>query len=120
MVRALRRLILLEPGFVAGMATTAAIVKRALPSRGDAESDDVGLVAIYDGMELASRSRAFRGGSAPAWFGGLDIDLREAVLAPGAQLSVGALAPTLTLTGLAVMGGVAVGRKPLPGAGAGS
>jgi hypothetical protein len=126
------------------------VAKRVLPSRGDAESDELALAAIFDGVDLASRSRAFRGGSALAWFGGVDLDLREAELAPDARLSVGALmggvalrvpphwrvetdvravaggvdvagaesddpdAPVLVVDGLAIMGGVAIGRKPSP------
>jgi hypothetical protein len=63
-------------------------VKRALPSRGDEESDELSLVAIRDGIELKSRAKAFKGGSMLAWFGGISVDLREAQLAPGAQLAV--------------------------------
>ena len=69
----------------------AAVVKRALPSRGDAESDDVALVAVFDGTELRSEAKAFRGGSMLAWYGGVDADLRDATLAPDARLSVTAL-----------------------------
>lgn len=69
----------------------AALVKRALPSHGDAESDEVALTAILDGKELRSEAKSFRGGSMLAWYGGIDADLREAVLAPEARLSVAAL-----------------------------
>ena len=132
---------------IAGFVAAAAALKRALPSRGDAESDEVALVAILDGVELESRASAFRGGSILAWFGGIAVDLREATLAPGARLSVHSLfggvairvppgwrvessmhalaavstsrrrsprdadAPTLTLDGLALFGGIAVGAK---------
>jgi len=133
-------------GFSAGMAAAATVVKRAVPSRGDAESDEVGLVAIFDGIELTSRATDFRGGSMFAWYGGIAVDLRETQLAAeGAHLDLHALnggiavkapsgwrvrsnlnalaggvdvrvpepddpdAPTLTLAGLAVFGGVAVG-----------
>ena len=67
-------------------------MKRAIPSVGSEESDEVSLVAIFDGIDLKSRARAFRGGSAFAWFGGIDVDLREAELAPGgAQLTLNTL-----------------------------
>ena len=46
------------------------------------------LVAVFDGIELESRARAFRGGSMVAWFGGIEVDLRGAALAPGARLSL--------------------------------
>ena len=75
----------------------AAVAKRVLPSRGDADSDELGLVAIFDGVDLKSRATAFRGGSALAWFGGVDLDLRDAELAEGARLSVGALFGGLAL-----------------------
>jgi hypothetical protein len=147
-VRALGRIGLLGVGFVGGFMAAAAVVKRALPSRGDAESDDVALMAVFDGKELQSRARQFRGGSMLAWYGGIEVDLREAELAPGgAHLSVGALfggismrvppswrveehvrtvaggvavsgedpedpsAPTLSLDGYALCGGIAVSRK---------
>ena len=69
----------------------AVAVKRAVPSRGDAESDEVALMAVFDGTELRSEAKAFRGGSMLAWYGGIDADLREAQLAPDARLSVTAL-----------------------------
>jgi hypothetical protein len=90
-MRLLRTLALLFVGFYGGVLAAAALVKRALPSRGDAESDEVALVAIFGGSQLKSRSQAFRGGTLFAWFGGVDADLRDATLAPGAELSVGAM-----------------------------
>ena len=91
-MRIVRTLTLAALGFSAGMATAAAAVKRAVPSRGDAESDEVGLVAIFDGIELKSRATAFRGGSMLAWYGGIAVDLREAELAAeGAHLDLHAL-----------------------------
>jgi hypothetical protein len=146
-MRLLRTLVILELGAWAGMAVAAAFVKRALPSRGDESSDEVALVAVFDGIDLKSRAGAFRGGSMLAWFGGIAVDLREAELAPGARLSLHTLcggiaiktppgwriessvkalfggvdakspapddpnAPTLTLEGLALFGGVAIGAK---------
>jgi hypothetical protein len=134
-------------GALAGVMAAAAFVKRAVPSRGDAESDEVTLVAVYDGVQLKSRAKAFTGGSILAWYGGVEVDLTEATIAPQAHLTVHALfggvairvppgcrigssmhavmggvdasgsesdspdAPTLTLDGLAVFGGIAVGSK---------
>jgi hypothetical protein len=147
-VRPLRAIGFLALGAFAGFWAAAALVRRALPSRGDAESDEVALVAVFDGVELESRATAFRGGSMLAWFGGVEVDLREAQLAPGARLSLGALfggielevpagwrvesraravvggvdvrvpepadpaAPTLTLDGLALCGGIKVKASP--------
>jgi len=90
-MRLLKALGLLFVGFYAGLLAAAALVKRALPSRGDAESDEVALVAIFGGIEFASRAQAFRGGSMLAWYGGVAVDLREATLAPDAKLVASAL-----------------------------
>ena len=87
----MRRLGLFLFGFYAGLIAAAALVRRALPSRGDEESDEVALMAILNGVELKSRAQSFRGGSMLAWFGGVAVDLREAQLAPEAHLSVSAI-----------------------------
>ena len=98
MVRPIRAFALTTVGVIGGFSAAAAVAKRALPSRGGEESDELGLVAIFDGIDLENRASAFAGGSALAWFGGISLDLREATLAPsGARLSVHA-----------VFGGVAV------------
>jgi hypothetical protein len=100
-MRLLKALGLLVAGAYVGFLGAAALVKRALPSRGDAESDEVALVAIFGGIELASTAKAFRGGSMFAWYGGVAVDLRQATLAPGAKLTASAL-----------FGGVAVKVPP--------
>jgi hypothetical protein len=87
-VRLLRTLLLLELGAWIGALAAAAFVKRAVPSRGKEDSDEVSLVAIMDGVQLKSRAKAFRGGSMFAWYGGIEADLREAELAPDARLTV--------------------------------
>ena len=135
-------------GFWAGVMASAAMMKRVLRSRGETESDEVALVAIFDGIDLESSASAFRGGSMFAWFGGISVDLRAAKLSPdGAHLDLHALnggieirvpegwrvrsslravaggvdarapepeaadAPTLTLDGFALFGGVAITAK---------
>jgi hypothetical protein len=90
-MRFFRTLLVFKLGAYAGLAGAAALLKRALPSRGDETSDDVALVAIFDGIRLTSRAQAFRGGSLLSWFGGIDLDLREATLAPDARLTTTAL-----------------------------
>jgi hypothetical protein len=100
-MRALRALFTFKLGAWVGMATAAAFVKRAVPSRGDEDSDELSLVAVFDGIELKSRAKAFRGGSMLAWFGGIQVDLHEAELAPGARLAVNAL-----------FGGIAIKTPP--------
>jgi hypothetical protein len=100
-MRSLRSLLIFELGVWSGMAAAAAFVKRALPSRGDADSDELALVAVFDGIDLRSRAKGFKGGSMLAWFGGIAVDLREAELAPGARLSVQTL-----------FGGIAIKTPP--------
>jgi hypothetical protein len=90
-MRAIRSLLVFKLGVWVGMMGAAALAKRALPSRGDEESDELSLVAVFDGIKLVNRSKAFRGGSVFAWYGGIEVDLSEAELAPGARLSVGTL-----------------------------
>ena len=90
-MRLFRALLLFKLGFWAGMFASAVAMKRAFPSRGDAESDEVRLVAIQNGIAIKSRAQAFRGGSMFSWFGGIAVDLREAKLAPDAHLEVGSL-----------------------------
>lgn len=90
-VRFLRALLLVKLGFWAGMLASAQILKRAFPSRGDAESEEVSLVAIMDGVTLKSRAQAFRGGSIFTWLGGVDVDLTQARLALAAHLDVRSL-----------------------------
>jgi hypothetical protein len=94
----LRRLLLFKLGALVGMIVAAAFFKRVVRSRGDAESDELALVAILDGVELESRAKAFRGGSMLAWFGGIDVDLRAAELADAAHLSVHALFGGIDIT----------------------
>jgi len=48
----------------------------------DETADQVDLVAIFDGIEVRNRAAALRGGSVLAWYGGGDLDLREATLDP--------------------------------------
>jgi hypothetical protein len=87
-MRAFRSLLTFKLGFWAGLMTAAAVMRRAVLSRGDEDSDEVALVAIMNGIELKSRATAFRGGSMLAWFGGIAVDLRDAELADGARIDV--------------------------------
>lgn len=91
MMGVVRRLGLLSLGFFGGFMAAAVLVKHLVPSRGDAESDDVALMAVFDGVDLRSEAKGFRGGSMLAWYGGVNADLREAELAPDARLSLAAL-----------------------------
>jgi hypothetical protein len=100
-MRLLRALLLFKLGFWTGILTSAALMKRVFPSRGDALSDEVALVAILDGVAIKSRAQAFRGGSMFSWLGGIAFDLRDAQLAPDAHLDV-----------RSVFGGIAIRLPP--------
>lgn len=100
-MRALRGALLFKLGVWAGMMTAAAFVRRAVPSQGDEESDELRLVAVFNGISLESRAKAFTGGSMLAWYGGIDVDLREVELAPDARLSLHTL-----------FGGIAIKTPP--------
>jgi hypothetical protein len=100
-MRPLRGVLLFKLGAWAGMMAAAAFVRRAVPSQGDEESDELRLVAVFNGITFKSRSKAFIGGSMLAWYGGIDVDLREVELAPGARLSLHTL-----------FGGIAIKTPP--------
>jgi hypothetical protein len=109
-------------GAFAGFVGAAAVARRVVQSRGDAESDEVALAAIFDGVELTSASQAFRGGSMLAWFGGIQVDLRETQLAQDARLRTHAVFGGIAIRvppgwevesrAKAIMGGVAVQVPP--------
>lgn len=68
------------------------VLRLKMRSTGDETSDEIALAAAANGIELRSRATAFRGGSAKAVLGGMEIDLRQAMLAPeGARLEVEAI-----------------------------
>lgn len=91
LTRLVRTVLVLLAGALGGFVGAAAALRGWLPSRGDETSDEVTLATILDGVQLASRSTAFRGGSILAWFGGVELDLTGATVAPGARLNVRAL-----------------------------
>ncbi len=96
-----RSLLVFKLGVFTGLAAAAAVVRRAMPSRGDADSDELALVAVFNGIQLKSRAKAFKGGTMLSWFGGIALDLRDAELAPDARLSVQTL-----------FGGIAIRTPP--------
>lgn len=63
------------------------IFGRGLGSKVDA-GDRVNSFNVFSGSELSSRSSQFQGGSVSAVFGGAEIDLRQARLAPDATIDV--------------------------------
>jgi hypothetical protein len=80
--------------FIAGIASAigAFYAKSRLASRGEPWEDELDLVAIYEGLDLASTAPALRRASYTAWYGGGTLDLRGATLDPaGATLTVRAI-----------------------------
>jgi hypothetical protein len=75
-----------------GSAIAAYVAKGRLTSSGDPADDELDLVAIYEGLDLASTAPALRRASYTAWYGGGTLDLRGATLDPaGATLTVRAI-----------------------------
>jgi predicted membrane protein len=89
-------------------------------------TDRVNSFNVFSGSELTSRSSAFEGGSITAVFGGTELDLRQARLAPGATLDIFAafagvemrVPPDwhVVVKGLPIFGGIenGTGRTQLP------
>jgi hypothetical protein len=61
---------------------------RGLGSRSGTTEDRVNTFNLFSGSEIASNSTSFTGGRIGAIFGGAEIDLRHARLAPDAELDV--------------------------------
>jgi len=64
------------------------IFGRGLGSRTATSDDSISSFNFFSGSDLASNSSSFEGGRIGAVFGGAEIDLRQASLAPGATLDV--------------------------------
>jgi len=64
------------------------ILGRARPGRQVLDADRISSFNVFSGTEIASHSAEFKGGNIGALFGGAEIDLRDARLAPGAALDV--------------------------------
>lgn len=76
---------------VLGTVAARAVKQRIVPLD-DADADEIRLVAIFEPLSFRSRATSFRGGTIDCWYGGGNIDLREALLDPaGARLQVRAI-----------------------------
>lgn len=76
----------------------AFLARRLVSEWGDEDSDEFQLAAIIGGREFRSRARALRGGTVIAAYGGVELDLREAHVAPGGA----------ALRCVTILGGVAI------------
>ena len=88
--------------FAIAMQILGAIIGQAIAkklARGDESSDDFQVAAVMGGKQFHSTAGQLRHGSAIASLGGVELDLREATLAPdGAELDLKA-----TLGGVSVI-----------------
>ncbi len=62
------------------------IFGRARPGAEATGADRISTFNFFSGSEIASHSKQFSGGNIAAVFGGAEIDLRDAALAPGAVI----------------------------------
>ena len=83
---------------VAWIATLVAAVigavraKREAPPLPDTADDEIHLQSVFEGLDFRSTATAFRGGTLVCWFGGGNLDLRDATLdRMGARLEVRAI-----------------------------
>jgi Domain of unknown function (DUF5668) len=98
---------------------------RGLGARTEA-GDRVNSFNVFSGSEIASHSKQFQGGNITAVFGGAEVDLRDTLPAPGAQLDVFAAFGGVEVTvpqgwnvvtrGLPLFGGIenATAKDPVP------
>lgn len=64
------------------------IFGRVRPGREVSDNDRISSFNVFSGTEIASHSAQFEGGNVGAIFGGAEIDLHDAKLAPDASLDV--------------------------------
>ena len=88
--------------------------------------DRVNSFNVFSGSEIASHSKQFQGGNISAVFGGAEVDLRDTLPAPGAELDVFAAFGGVEVTvpqgwnvitrGLPLFGGIenATAKDPVP------
>lgn len=89
--RILSMLLLGWAAFVAVAAILAARKRRETVEQ-DPAADEIDLVASFGPLEFHSEAGRFRGGTVTTWFGGGQLDLRDATLDPeGATLRMNAL-----------------------------
>jgi Domain of unknown function (DUF5668) len=64
------------------------IAGRSMGSKSQEAGDRITGFTVFSGSQIASHSKQFQGGSLGALFGGVEVDLRDAHPAPGANLDV--------------------------------
>jgi|BarGraNGADG00212_2_1021979.scaffolds.fasta_scaffold21408_2 Cell wall-active antibiotics response 4TMS YvqF len=75
--------------FGIGSAMVAALTKRRVQTTEDPASNEPTAASVFAGERFVSRAPALHGGRVITWFGGHDVDLRDATLDPsGATLDL--------------------------------
>jgi hypothetical protein len=82
LLRALSILLFAWFAFVFGAVVYARLFGRTNTTP-EPDADEIDLVATFAPLDYTGHSKAFRGGRVTTWFGGGQVDLRDAVLAPG-------------------------------------
>jgi hypothetical protein len=95
--------VLLRLAALLALALTAAVAIGQVVARrrtwGDDDADDVSMATCFGGIDRSLTGDHLRHVSATAWFGGVDLDLREATLAPeGANVEIKAVMGGIKLT----------------------
>ena len=95
--------VLLRLAALLALALTAAVAIGQVVARrrtwGDDDADDVSMATCFGGIDRSLTGDHLRHVSATAWFGGVDLDLREATLAPeGANVEIEAVMGGIKLT----------------------
>jgi hypothetical protein len=89
LVRLIAAVVVLKVAGLAALALAAVRYKQTAPPLPDAEANDIDVAVVMDGARYVSTATAFRGGRVTCWYGGADLDLREATIDPaGARLEV--------------------------------
>ncbi len=103
--------------FTASSAVAALVVRHRIPAFGAEGDEEFSIVTAMGGRVFESNTRNFTEGRAIAFMGGIELDLVDATLAPGAYLVLRAVMGGIDVVvppgwrvevmGRSVMGGVA-------------
>ncbi len=103
--------------FSASSVLAALAVRNRIPSFGDETDEEFSVVAAMDGAVFESATASLAEGRATAFMGGIQLDLTDAAVAPGAYLvlravmgGIDVVVPSgwrVEVMGRSVMGGVA-------------
>lgn len=90
-MRFLKRVLIGWLAVAAAALVAVFTLKKSVPAFGDESDDSFSVVAVFGGREFSSSADRFVEGSALAVMGGVELDLSNATLAPGAKLELRAI-----------------------------